>query len=175
MQYQKGFIARGFIFIIAFLIIGGGIYVYQNKGGTSVETGTEIISTTTETIVQTSRQNDPVIKKTQQSTVGISKGVVYDQTKIEACVTTYKAEQDKYDNQISSGYIVVGFTSTTTLVLAKDIIKSHGLIPRETTVGYHSKLYADVKQGEEFLWSCRLKQDSRIRYADPSPTYSVGI
>lgn len=173
---QRGFIIPLVIAIIAVLAIGGGIYVYKNKtvetlinaiNSNSVELNTDSQTTIETTNIQPDVKStvSPAPQKTNQ-TPPVSK---YNTEMVNQCVSAYQSEQKKYNSQISPGYIVVGFPTDTSLDSAKIIIKSHNLTPRETNVGYHSYLYVDVTVGQEFLWSCRIKQDSSIRYADPSP------
>ncbi len=61
----------------------------------------------------------PAPLKTNQTTP-VSK---YNDEKVNQCVNAYQSEQKKYNSKISSGYIVVGFPSDTSLVSAKEIIK----------------------------------------------------
>jgi hypothetical protein len=93
-------------------------------------------------------------------------------SKVFDCVKDYELEKNKYGENIAPGYIVVGFYSSTTLSVARDIIKSYSLVPQDTSV-FYSKLNVNVEKGNEFFWSCKLKQDSRVRYAEPSPSISI--
>ncbi len=93
-------------------------------------------------------------------------------SKVLDCVKDYELKKNKYGENIAPGYIVVGFYSSTTLSVARDIIKSYNLVPQDTSV-FYSKLYVNVEKGNEFFWSCKLKQDFRVRYADPSPVISI--
>ena len=94
----------------------------------------------------------------------------YDSKKVNACMADYQAKQKKYDGQVAEGHILVGFPTSTPILSAKAAIQAHGLKPREGNSGFYTHLgvlFADLPSGSEYLWSCRLRQDSRIRYAEP--------
>jgi hypothetical protein len=170
-NFQRGFVVPLVIVVIAILAIGS-VYVYKNK---SSETSVNVADLNLEDSNTDSNtdSNKNTVSSTPQNTnqtVPVSR---YDNELVNQCVSAYQFDQKKYNSYFSPGYIVVGFPTDTSLDSAKLIIKSHNLTPRETNVGYHSYLYADVTVGQEFLWSCRIKQDSRIRYAEPSPVSTI--
>ncbi|OHA26837.1 MAG: hypothetical protein A3D52_00520 [Candidatus Taylorbacteria bacterium RIFCSPHIGHO2_02_FULL_44_36] len=161
---QKGFAN---IILIILVVILAGVLGYIILVKKSVSTEQPQLNN-----LQNTQQTQPSIVKQNPTPTQPTKSK-YDDKKVAECVDNYQSEQRRYSSEFGSGYIVVGFPLSTSIVLAKEIIKSHGLAPRETNVGFHSYLYADVTTGQEFLWSCRLKQDTRIRYADPLPSYTL--
>jgi hypothetical protein len=172
---QKGFIVPLIIVIILVSAIGGGFYFHKNKStGTVINNVASNIES--ETVIQTTnieRNVEDVVSSAPKNSDKTAPVSMYNNEMVNQCVNAYQSEQQKYKREISSGYVVVGFPSNTSLAVAKEIIKSHNLLPRETTVGYHSYLYADVTTGQEYLWACRLKQDPRVRYAEPSPVSTI--
>lgn len=113
--------------------------------------------------------------KTEQSTTPLKTEVktptsktAYDETKVAACVASYRSKQQQYNQELSRGEILVGFPDGISADKGKTIIRSHSLTSRVPVSGFHFYLYADVPGGEEFRWACRLSQDTRIRYAEPN-------
>ncbi len=162
---RKGFIVPLLITIIAVILIGGSFYLYQIKKNTPAiiddNNSTKAISS-----ISTIQKNNPITATGSISFKNSS--VTYDEGKITECINNYKQIQSKYPNNYTKGQVVVGFSTSTSLVDAKKIITSYGLASDDSAGSFYSKLYVNVAVGQEFLWSCRLQENKQIRYAEPN-------
>jgi len=158
---------KNIIIIVLLLIIAVmGFYMLNNKKSAEYKAENEVATSALPAADSTETKNE-----TSSDTPPLSDIEVPEASPDQVCAVSLEKDTNTKGTKYQKGTILVSFPKETSLSSAENVVSSYNLTfandenaPASESFAANHFLTANVPEGEEFLYICKLKKDTRISH-----------